>query len=193
MEQAFSSQVYLPPLKTCRVHAERSSLRQLTQGNCSKDSVCDTVAGTWDDAHVRSSWNKDYYFSSSNNSATLSPITPSLICHLKMPQIKQAIYPHGEVHEVLSCDFLSFSFPLELPYGWERIEDPQYGTYYVEWVNVSCLSGRGDQKVKMMALEEVTQCVVVEWYGLDSVSSFELEHTLSTIKAKAQMNYMQMM
>lgn len=25
----------------------------------------------------------------------------------------------------------------ELPYGWEKIEDPQFGTYFVEWVNSS--------------------------------------------------------
>lgn len=30
-------------------------------------------------------------------------------------------------------DFLFFSFA-ELPYGWERIEDPKYGTYYIEYV-----------------------------------------------------------
>lgn len=23
----------------------------------------------------------------------------------------------------------------ELPYGWERIDDPQYGTYYIDHVN----------------------------------------------------------
>ena len=23
----------------------------------------------------------------------------------------------------------------ELPYGWERIDDPQYGTYYIDHIN----------------------------------------------------------
>ncbi|MEQ2268238.1 Membrane-associated guanylate kinase, WW and PDZ domain-containing protein 3 [Xenotaenia resolanae] len=27
-----------------------------------------------------------------------------------------------------------FHFP-ELPYGWEEIDDPQYGTYYVDHIN----------------------------------------------------------
>ena len=22
----------------------------------------------------------------------------------------------------------------ELPYGWEKVEDPHYGTYFIEWV-----------------------------------------------------------
>lgn len=30
------------------------------------------------------------------------------------------------------CLFPVSSALLELPYGWEKIEDPQFGTYYVE-------------------------------------------------------------
>uniref|UniRef100_A0A096LQZ7 Membrane-associated guanylate kinase, WW and PDZ domain-containing protein 1 n=1 Tax=Poecilia formosa TaxID=48698 RepID=A0A096LQZ7_POEFO len=29
----------------------------------------------------------------------------------------------------------SFDAPSELPYGWEKIEDPQFGTYYVDHIN----------------------------------------------------------
>ena len=25
----------------------------------------------------------------------------------------------------------------ELPYGWEKVEDPHYGVYYIEWVYIN--------------------------------------------------------
>lgn len=41
---------------------------------------------------------------------------------------------HGWFASVLAVSDMPVWFSAELPYGWEKIEDPQYGTYYVEWV-----------------------------------------------------------
>lgn len=35
-------------------------------------------------------------------------------------------------HEVMLLAFSPSLLSPELPYGWEKIEDPQFGTYYVE-------------------------------------------------------------
>lgn len=43
----------------------------------------------------------------------------------------QLSYGVSAVFEVI-CVSLPPVLPPELPYGWEKIEDPQYGTYYVE-------------------------------------------------------------
>ncbi len=47
---------------------------------------------------------------------------------------------HGWFTSVLVVSDMPVWFSAELPYGWEKIEDPQYGTYYVEWVCLYNLS-----------------------------------------------------
>lgn len=32
----------------------------------------------------------------------------------------------------LMCEVLIKLYITELPYGWEKIDDPHYGTYYIE-------------------------------------------------------------
>lgn len=57
--------------------------------------------------------------------------------HCVHPTVRVASQQHSVIRICLFplCPPLT---PTELPYGWEKIEDPQFGTYYVEWVNVCC-------------------------------------------------------
>lgn len=78
--------------------------------------------------------------------------------------------PHTSLHvsncpcraPAVSCDVCLFSPPPELPYGWEKIEDPQFGTYYVEWVNSFLFLGtpRGLQLWIRVALDEMVHSVL---------------------------------
>lgn len=68
------------------------------------------------------------------------------------------------------------SFPLfppsELPYGWEKIEDPQFGTYYVEWVNFFlCLKGPTGLQLgnALLIFSHFTQMVHPETSGDTSI------------------------
>lgn len=60
-------------------------------------------------------------------------------------------------HEVMLAFSLSLLSP-ELPYGWEKIEDPQFGTYYVEWVN-ACVWLQSSGSVYEMCWNSVTLLV----------------------------------
>lgn len=36
-------------------------------------------------------------------------------------------------YNVLDYELIQFYFEIsELPFGWEKVEDPHYGTYYIE-------------------------------------------------------------
>lgn len=38
---------------------------------------------------------------------------------------------------LLNCELIDLSLLFaELPHGWEKVDDPQYGVYYIEWVNL---------------------------------------------------------
>ncbi|XP_056588786.1 membrane-associated guanylate kinase, WW and PDZ domain-containing protein 3a isoform X5 [Triplophysa dalaica] len=60
-----------------------------------------------------------------HNSKTTTWLDPRLAKKAKPPEKCE----EGAASDVPDC------FSVELPYGWEKIEDPQYGTYYVDHIN----------------------------------------------------------
>lgn len=61
---------------------------------------------------------------------------PSIWLLSKSPSENQTPWcqAHGWFASVQAVSDMPVWFSTELPYGWEKIEDPQYGIYYVEWV-----------------------------------------------------------